>query len=174
MSIYLPKDTWYDWATYAPVQGAGASVSLTNVTFTTIPLHIRSGAVLPLRATSANTTTALRTKPFEFVIAQNSAGKASGSLYLDDGVSIVQQSGKTTSVTLAYSGGELKVAGTFAKGGRDTVSIVSFLGVSKAPAGVKVNGKQLASASVKWDAKNKVVRAQVNILLTSGFTVSLN
>jgi alpha-glucosidase (family GH31 glycosyl hydrolase) len=58
--IYLPKDIFYDFNTLAPVQGQGQNVSLTNVNFTTIPVHIRSGVILPLRIESAMTTAQLR------------------------------------------------------------------------------------------------------------------
>jgi alpha-glucosidase len=49
VTIYLPKDKFYDLATFTPVEGTGQNMTLTDVNFTMIPLHIRGGAVLPLR-----------------------------------------------------------------------------------------------------------------------------
>ena len=100
VTIYLPKDNFYDFATFAPVEGTGQSITLTDVNFTMIPLHIRGGAVLPLRTTGAMTTTELHTKDFEFVVAPDAKGTAAGSLYVDDGVSIVQE--KSTSVEMGF------------------------------------------------------------------------
>jgi len=69
VTIYLPKDRFYDFRTLEPVEGQGAPVTLTNVDFTTIPLHIRSGVVLPLRVNGTMTTAQLRAKNFELIIA---------------------------------------------------------------------------------------------------------
>ncbi|KAH9930888.1 glycosyl hydrolases family 31-domain-containing protein [Fomitopsis serialis] len=59
VSIYLPDDIFYDFNTFEPVRGNGSYVEL-DVNLTSIPVHIRGGAILPLRAQSAMTTTALR------------------------------------------------------------------------------------------------------------------
>jgi alpha-glucosidase len=111
VTIYLPKDKFYDFPTLKPVDGTGQQVTLTDVNFTTIPLHIRGGAVLPLRAAGAMTTTELRATDFEFVVAPGANGTASGTLYVDDGVSIEQN--QTTRVEMAFAGGKLSVNGSF-------------------------------------------------------------
>jgi alpha-glucosidase len=98
VTIYLPKDNFYDFATFAPVEGTGQSITLTDVNFTTILLHIHSGAVLPLRTTGVMTTTELRTKDFEFVVALSAKGTAAGSLYVDDSVRIVQEKSMSVEV----------------------------------------------------------------------------
>jgi alpha-glucosidase len=64
-----------------------------------------------MRTESANTTRALRDKPFELLIAPGSDGSASGSLYLDDGESL-EQSG-TSEIKFTLSGSTLKAEGTF-------------------------------------------------------------
>lgn len=172
VTIYVPKDNFYDFVTYAPIHGKGSSVHLTNVSYTSIPLYIRGGTVLPLRASSANTTTELRTKGFEIAIAPGTDGKASGQLYIDDGISITQ----TKPVTLAkfeYAHGTLTASGEFgyAKGG--DVTLVSFLGVLSKPREVKVNGKAIHGSAIVYDKTHSVVRATVSIPLRSHFTVSL-
>ena len=88
VSIYLPKDTFYDFKTLVPVQGQGTYVSLDNVPFTEIPLHIRGGVVLPLRAQSAMTTTEVRKQHFKLVVAPGVDGKATGKRHVDDGESV--------------------------------------------------------------------------------------
>lgn len=82
VEIYLPNDVFYDWNNgFAPVRGNGANVTLDDVDFQTIPIHVRGGTILPLRTESANTTTELRTKPFEVIVAPGLNGTANGTLY---------------------------------------------------------------------------------------------
>lgn len=171
VDIYLPKDTFYDFTTLVPVQGEAQNVSLTNVNFTTIPVHIRSAVVLPLRIESAMTTAELRTKDFEIVVAPGSNGTASGSLYLDDGVSLVQTHG-VSEVTFAYSGTKLTVSGHF--GFRTDVRFaqVTFLNVQQAH-GVAVNGQQVGASDVSYDVGRKVLTARVDMPISEGFTVEL-
>ena len=168
VTIYLPKDKFYDFATLVPVDGTGQNITLTNVNFTTIPLHIRGGAVLPLRTTGAMTTTELRTKDFEFVVAPNANGAAAGLLYIDDGVSIVQE--KSTSVEMQFAEGKLCVNGSFAYDVGVKVASVAFLGVENRPMAVAVYpGKD--NMPFSYDGTSKVLRVQIDMPLTDGFEV---
>jgi alpha-glucosidase len=85
VSIYLPDDQFYDFVTRKPVRGRGEWVDLKGIPFDRIPLHVRGGCIVPLRAESANTTTELRKKEFEILVAPGLDGVARGSLYVDDG-----------------------------------------------------------------------------------------
>jgi alpha-glucosidase len=171
VNIYLPEDTFYDFSTLVPVQGEGQNVSLTNVNFTTIPVHIRSGVVLPLRIESAMTTTELRTKDFEIVVAPGSNGTASGSLYLDDGVSLVQTNG-VSEVVFAFAGSKLTVNGHFGFRTEVQFAQVTFLNVQQAHT-VTVNGKEVATDDVLYDAGRKVLTARVVMPISRAFTVEL-
>lgn len=172
VDIYLPKDTFYDYFTLAPVQGAGAKVSLTNVNFTDIPLHIRGGGILPMRVESAMTTTALRQKDFQIVVAPNASGTASGYLYIDDGVSLSQT--KTTDITFQYAKGTLKASGKFNYNvGSVKVAKVIFLGIKSQPKGVSVSGSGAKSKGFKWDAATSTVTVNVEISLKGAFSVTL-
>ena len=148
VSIYLPNDVFYDFDTLSAVdEGAqGSFVTLSDVPFTKIPLHIKGGAVLPLRAQSAMTTTALRKKDFEFIVAPDIQGEASGALYIDDGESISPAS--FTDVNLRFKDCKLEIWGNF---GYDApgvnVSRVRFLGVDKQPNGVLIDGKKYVNES---------------------------
>lgn len=106
VKMYLPDDLFYDWETMEPIRGHGEWVELYNVAYDKIPLHIRGGCIVPLRTESANTTTELRKKGFELVVAPGLDGKARGSLYVDDGVSL--DGGSCKSETLfEYADGKL-------------------------------------------------------------------
>ncbi|CAE6449622.1 unnamed protein product [Rhizoctonia solani] len=170
VDIYLPKDIFYDFLTYQPVQGNGATVSLTNVNFTSIPVHIKGGSVLPLRASSAMTTKALREKDFNFVVAPGTDGKASGQLYLDDGVSLSPKS--STRLQLSYSNKQLTVKGSTGYKATSKVATVTFLGVNQSPKAVYLNSNKADSSSWKYDSNAKTVTLTVGKAL-GGFTARL-
>lgn len=172
VTIYLPKDIFYEFDTLAPVQGQGANVTLTNVNLTQIPVHIRGGAVLPLRARGAMTTTALRETDFEFIVAPGTDGCASGSLYMDDGVSITPAS--STEVTMSYSKGKLEVQGSFGFKTGVKVAGVKFLGVSSAPQSVEVNGKQVSAKEQTYDSDTKVLDVTIGSPFVSAFSVQFS
>lgn len=114
VSTYLPNDIFYDWYTHEPICGTGSEHTFTDVDTTHIPLLIRSGVILPLRSSSANTTTDLRKKDFEILIPVDSNGEATGSLYFDDGESInPEDNGGVTRIDLSYKDGALKIDGEF-------------------------------------------------------------
>merc|ERR1712070_733887 len=109
------------------VEGEGSEITLEDVPFTDIPLHVRGGAVIPLRSESAMTTTEVRTKPFHLIVAPDRDGKAYGTLYLDDGDSIEQPA--TSEIEFSYEDGVLKVSGCFKYTAEDArVSAVKILG----------------------------------------------
>jgi alpha-glucosidase len=126
VSIYLPKGVWYDWWTLEQVEGKGEWVNLSDVAFDSIPLHIHGGAILPLRAESANTTTELRKQDFVLWIAPNSTGQASGSLYLDDGDSIEQEG--VSEIVFSYDNGAFEMSGAFGYQTELVVRDITLLG----------------------------------------------
>ncbi|KAG8875707.1 hypothetical protein FRB97_004788 [Tulasnella sp. 331] len=172
VDIYLPKDTFYDFDTFAPVQGKGATVSLTDIDYTDIPLHIRGGGILPMRIEGAMTTKELRTKDFQLVVAPDATGAATGLLYIDDGLSVKQAA--ETSITFTYAKGMLEATGTFAYNvGSVKVAKVLILGVATSPKAVTVTGG--TSLGFIYEPTTKVVAVNVTIPLTktTGFSVTL-
>lgn len=112
VDVYLPDDTFYDWYSHMPIRGGGAWHSFVDQDVTTIPLLIRAGVILPMRAESANTTADLRNQDFELLIALDDNGHAKGELYLDDGVSI-EQEGRISLISILYDNGTLWLSGVF-------------------------------------------------------------
>ena len=172
VDIYLPDDRFYDFLTYDTVEGAGANIRVTDVSYTEIPVHIKGGAVLPLRVESAYTTTDLRKKDFELVVAQARDGSASGSLYLDDGVSIVQKKAPRE-WTFVYENNLLKID---SKGKYDVGKLkwarVKILGVTEKPKTVEVDGRKLKQFAYDW--VHDVVTINVGKGLAKNFKVKLN
>jgi alpha-glucosidase len=125
VDVYLPKDTFYDWHTHEPVCGKGERQTLSGYDTTEIPLLIRDGVIMPVRTSSANTTTALRGRDFELIVPLNANGTAIGELYLDDGESLEPA---FSLIRFTYKDGNLTVEGTFDYEVPVKVSKVTVLG----------------------------------------------
>jgi alpha-glucosidase len=147
VTFYMPKDTFYDYWTYAKVEGQGQSVTVSNVSYSDITVHIRGGSIVPHRVNSANTTKAVRKEDFLILVAPDADGKATGRLYLDDGESLEQPS--ISEVSFSYEGGKFSATGSFAYAGADGESIT----VAK----VVVLGQEKAGATGNFDSSKGAV-----------------
>lgn len=147
VTIYVPDDQFYDFFTYEPIRGTGEWTTLTDVNFTSIPVYIKGGSVIPIRVDGANTTTELRQLDFNLIVAPGLDGTATGSLYLDDGVSIDQAA--TSVIQFTYQGSTLRMSGTF---------------------GYDVGNVQIANAILLGATPTTI---PLNKSLKKGFTISL-
>lgn len=155
VKIYLPDDIYYDFWTHEPIRGKADWITLKDVPFTTIPLHIKGGSILPLRVASAKTTSELREKNFELIIAPGLDGTASGSLYLDEGDAIDQPS--TSLIKFSYDGKKLKMVGSYGYSTNACIERVSFLR-HDSQLGARSKMEQI---SIQKGANSKVVHAKV-------------
>ncbi|KAL5335396.1 glycosyl hydrolases family 31-domain-containing protein [Aspergillus crustosus] len=130
VDAYFPDDLFYDWYTGAPLLGRGEVITLTDISYTDIPLHVRSGSIIPVRVRGAKTTTELRQQPFRLIIAPGLDGRAEGELYLDDGESLHQPA--TLDVTFTYENGRLSIDGTFTLSTSLKVESVTIFGEQEA------------------------------------------
>ncbi|KAH9867073.1 hypothetical protein IAQ61_007665 [Plenodomus lingam] len=113
VEFYVPNATWYDFELQKPLPaGAAGSMVLRNdVADTDIPILIRGGSIIPLRVKSAMTTHALRDQDFELLVAPDKDGKAWGTLYLDDGESLVQDG--VSEISFSWDGSTIRMEGSF-------------------------------------------------------------
>jgi len=89
---------WYDWYTLQPLDVTpGQNITL-PAPLGHINVHVKSGSVVPLQA-PGNTTTTSRLNPWCLLVTADKNGEASGSLYVDDGYSIVQEATKEVEVS---------------------------------------------------------------------------
>jgi hypothetical protein len=111
VSFYVPQNTWYDFGTQKPISGAGSLITHDNVGTSDIPILVEGGSIIPARIKSAMTTRALRDQDFELLVAPDAKGKASGTLYLDDGENLVQTG--TSEIMFTWDGSTVRATGTF-------------------------------------------------------------
>ncbi|KAH7363309.1 alpha-glucosidase, partial [Plectosphaerella cucumerina] len=155
VDVYLPEDTFYDWYTHRPVRGRGALHTFEDQDTTDIPLLIRSGVILPLRAESANTTTELRKQDFELIVPLNADGKAKGELYLDDGVSVDPQG--HTLIDFRFEDNTLHIEGVFGYEVPVKITKVKILGAScKTIAGNQGRGSRTVEVDVSLNKAGTV------------------
>ncbi|KAK4190695.1 glycosyl hydrolases family 31-domain-containing protein [Podospora australis] len=129
VDVYFPNDVFYDWYTHKKIQGRGRTVRINNVGITDISLYLRGGVIVPARVKSAMTTTELREQHFELIVPVGADGTASGSLYLDDGVSIEQKG--TTEITFRYARGILTAKGKFGFNTKAKITKITVLGAGR-------------------------------------------
>lgn len=170
VQFYLPNDIFYDWNNgLSPVRGNGSNVTLRNVGFQTIPLHIRGGTIIPLRSNSANTTTELRKQSFNVVIAPNLNGTASGSLYLDDG-SMIEQSGITL-VNMTFHNNTFRMSGQYGYPAGVSISSITVLGMGSRPTNISIVGGQ--QPDYAYNSSTHTVTISTNISLAADVTMSM-
>lgn len=150
---------WYDWYTGALANEVGSSANVTiDAPLGHINVFVRGGSVLPLQA-PGYTTAESRQGEWSVLVALDGNGAANGSLYLDDGESLVQDATKTVdfSVVPSTSGAVLyaNVSGEYAD--TNALANVTVLGVASQPSAVSLNGTPLPARSISWNASSGVV-----------------
>jgi alpha-glucosidase len=154
-TFYVPNEIYYDFFTLAPVQGEGAEITVEDVGYDTMPLHIRGGSIVPLRYGDANTTEQNRELPFHLVIAPNSTDQAWGYLRLDDGVSL-DPGDATSDIWMIYGNDTLEVSGSFGYGQGNMVDAIVFAGQTQNRT-ISINGQ--SAANLVFDSGNQTLTA---------------
>ncbi|KAF2116103.1 alpha-glucosidase precursor [Lophiotrema nucula] len=167
VTFYLPKGNWYDYWTGNKVpELGGANITRSNVSFTDIPVFIKGGSIIPTRLNSANTTTELRKQPFNFLIAPDENGEATGRLYIDEGELIDQPD--ITELELTWKDGKLSSTGTrdYNPSNGESVEFKQITVLGQ-------DGGSYSDPNTKYDAKTKVSRKTGQWKLNEDFQVSL-
>ena len=146
---------WYDWynqtAITSPDAKAGNNVTI-DAPLGHIPVYVRGGSVLPMQPLQeALTIRDAQTHDWALLVALDSYGQASGSLYLDDGESVVQ--GTTLDVCFTVSDGCLSATPTGGFKNSNPLANVTIMGVEKAPSQVELNGAAIQTFAYSSSTK---------------------
>jgi len=155
VTFYVPNATYYDFFDLTPVQGTGSEITVDEVGYETIPLHILGGSVIPLRTGAANTTDQNRQLPFHIVVAPDASGEASGELRLDDGISL-DVGDNFSDVTMDFANDTLTIGGTFGYDGSSIVEMVVFAGQTENKT-ISLDGQQAANQF--YDSEKQTISA---------------
>lgn len=158
-----PGETFFDYFTLAAVQGNGWQ-RLDNVGYDTMPLYIRAGSVVPLRKGDAMTTSENAQLPFELVVTPGRDGKATGSLYTDDGESIETD---CSDISFHYDGRKLYIKGSYGHPVR--IATITIAG-QDGGRGSHVNGKD---CKTDYDGAKKTLTVEVDLEVDSDCVVEL-
>lgn len=102
-SIYLPKGSaFYDFYTRTAYEG-GQTIEV-PVTLGSIPLYIRSGAVIPMATNPLNNLRTQQATGISLLCAADSDGQF--SLYEDDGITMEYENGNYLRTTITMTAGE--------------------------------------------------------------------
>jgi len=133
---------WYDWYTQSAMNvSAGQNLTI-PAPLGHIPVYVRGGSVLPLQEPGM-TTYESRQNPWSLLVALDAQGAASGSLYIDDGESLVQNS--TLFVEFSATEGSLYASAMGTYNASQPLANVTVMGVGSSPQNVSLNGASLSS-----------------------------
>ncbi|HEY1204726.1 MAG: TIM-barrel domain-containing protein [Bryobacteraceae bacterium] len=111
--VYLPAGIWYDHWTGQRYEG-GRTIRA-EAPLETVPLFVRGGVILPT-GPEMNYVGERPSDPLRFEIYPDAEGRASGSLYEDDGATIAYRQGVVRRTEVAYRNAEVELSaptGTF-------------------------------------------------------------
>ena len=147
---------YYDWYTQSAVSGVGLRENVTiPAPLGHIPVYIRGGHILPIQE-PALTTRDSRKNPWGLLAALSLEGTASGSLYVDDGESLVQKA--TLYVEFTVAGSALYASPRGAYVDENSLANITVMGVTTAPAGnVTLNGAAIMTENLKYNSSSQVL-----------------
>ncbi|KAK5109580.1 hypothetical protein LTR62_006931 [Meristemomyces frigidus] len=138
---------WYDWYSLEKIQAAAGENKTQDAPLVHQPIAIRGGYVIPIQ-TAGNTTKTSRQSPWSLIVALDKDGKASGELYLDDGITLDPDQRKNVQFT--YADNVLKAAVSGDYDDHLPLASITIAGYSgHVPQSVMVNGQTASGAVVQ-------------------------
>ena len=144
IEVYLPKgSTWYDYNDNFKKYEGGQTVNI-PVNISTIPMFIRSGAIIPMSGNKLTSMAMDKVEALELLIATGE--DRSFVLYDDDGVSNDFKKGVFKKTTIEMSGDEIVKLNFKSEGGyKDSIKTVraNIIKKEKSPYWVSLAGRKL-------------------------------
>lgn len=145
-------EVYYDWYTQSAVSAQPGENATIPAPLGHIPVYIRGGYILPTQE-SALTTRDARQNPWGLLVALSPLGAARGSLYIDDGESLVQNATLYVDFTATDSALYASARGTYPD--PNALANITVMGVQSRPGNVTLNGQPVSMAS--YNATSKVL-----------------
>lgn len=107
VSVYFPgNEIWYDIWTNQGTEVRG-EVNIA-APYDKMPVFQKGGTIIPRRERVRRSSLLMHEDPITLYVALDRAGKARGTLYLDDGKSFEYKSGKSVYLELTFTNGKLE------------------------------------------------------------------
>ncbi|KAL2316104.1 Alpha-glucosidase Agl1 [Schizosaccharomyces pombe] len=140
----IPGDNdtiWYDWYNHSVINHDYDENITMSAPLGYVNIAVRGGNIIPLQQ-PGYTTYESRNNPYSLLIAMDNNGFASGSLYIDDGISM--QTNSSLSVKLNSNSNTITcvVSGTMVSS--PSLANITILGLSNPPNTILFNGQQLS------------------------------
>ncbi|KAJ5090239.1 hypothetical protein N7532_008923 [Penicillium argentinense] len=145
---------WYDWYNGSVVTAQPGVNTSIPAPLGHIPVFVRGGSVLPMQ-NPALTTRDSRNTPWSLLTALDAHGAASGDLYLDDGVSLVQNATLSVKFKAAESSLSAIPQGNWVE--KQPLEKVTVLGVKQSPGKVTLNGRSVPDSGVHYNATSQTL-----------------
>mmetsp|Transcript_16244 Transcript_16244/g.31748 ORF Transcript_16244/g.31748 Transcript_16244/m.31748 type:complete len:1001 (-) Transcript_16244:128-3130(-) len=89
-SVYFPDGLWYDFQTFHKF--TGPKTATVKAPIEKIPTYLKGGAILTTKERARRNSVLMENDPYTIIVAVDKDGLATGSIFLDDGVSLKSDS----------------------------------------------------------------------------------
>ena len=126
VDVYFPGNTvWYDYWTSEKMEVSG--VRNVPAPYDKIPVFQRGGSIIPVRERIRRSSALMHEDPITLIVAPDKEGKASGTLYLDDGKSFDYREGAKLYMQFTYDNGKLESKMITPTGKRSLIKILFLM-----------------------------------------------
>lgn len=170
-TVYLPDShtVWYDFWSFQKFHG-GSAYEISSP-LSSIPVFQRGGSIIPKKIRIRRSSQLMKHDPYSLFIALNDEKTASGTLYLDDELTMAYQDGKSTLRAFAWENGILSCTGPISSSysSTNTLERIVVFGLGQNPTFVRVQDTTLTHT---YDtAQDILIIRKPNVLVGSDWSM---